>query len=900
MSAAVADEELASDSLSEQLVGISEPVVRALVKVGITGLTPVQVACLPHCLKGEDILAKAKTGTGKTLAFLIPTVERLLRNLSPPEEGVDAVRSLVLSSTRELAAQIVSQAEALTQFLPGFNIELVLGGHSIVPQRQRLDPTSSGEFPYSGVVDLMIATPGRLLEHIEGTNGLPDRLLGLETLILDEVDQLLDGGFQRAIESIIAQLPKKRHTLCFSATVPDKLLKVLGMALQEGHVVVDCVGKNQEVDTHASVEQFYMVHPLEQSMFALYACVRKEMERNPDSYKILAFLPTARQTEFSTAVLKQMGLDVMEMHARVKQNQREKVAETFRAGTKMVLLSSDVSARGVDYPDISLVLQVGAPTTPEVYVQRLGRTGRAGKSGRGILLLGDYEKVFLQKLKGLPITDLPGHDPSEDLCKVQAAAGLVDDDIATQTYRAWISAMIGTRKSYKWSREDLIANANLFALKVLGRETIPALAKDFVATVGLQGLEGLNVVDSLPSADSSASLTALGSCASLSALGSCASLTALGSCASLSALDEEAAAEARAEVNHKLMRPVLKNFAQTVSDAILAMNQEDLLGLEAKLKADGEAEVAGQKVLAAWVTFQRTAAPGGRGRKKDLAKLEKKVEALAAVGALKIAFPIGGNVEGVKSILRPVIEFKNLSFRYGKDKDFLVSDMSGSLTLGSRVAICGSTGCGKSTLMSILCSELKPTEGKDGAFGKFDYQGKLRVGHAKQESEQLLGPYLDSSPLDYISKRFGNGYDEELRQQFVQAGDEEQAQSLCDAVKAAGAAPPRPVTRREVKKHCEAFGMDEEMCCVSKIRSLSESQKLCLCLAAVCWTKPHFIAVDDFTKHLDSETTAALLEAFKNFKGGILMIDPNSEFVEKVCTETWTMDQGVVTVANIR
>lgn len=605
MSSAVADVEKL-DSLSSQLVGIREPLTHALLKAGVTSLTQVQLACLPHCLAGSDILAKAKTGTGKTLAFLIPTVERLFRQTSAQVEGVDAVRAIVLSSTRELAAQIVSQAEALTEFLPGFNIECVLGGHSIVPQRQRLDPTSKGEFPYSGVVDLMIATPGRLIEHVEGTHGFSTRLLGLETLILDEVDQLLDGGFQKNLEFIISKLPQQRHTLCFSATVPDRLIRLLGMALQVGHTVVDCVGK-EEVDTHASIDQFYTIHTLEQSMSALYASISKEIETKPDSYKILAFLPTARQTEFSTAVLKKMGLDVMEIHSRIKQNERTRVSDCFRIGSKMVLLSSDVSARGVDYPDVTLVLQVGAPTTPEVYVQRLGRTGRAGKSGVGMLLLCEYEKGFLQKLKGIPIAAAPAHDPSEHLCRAQEAAQLVDEDLAVQTYRAWISAMVGLRKSFKWSKQDLVTNANLFAQQVLGRDKVPPLQRDLVVTMGLSGLDGLNVMDSLPYVNSNASI------AETSA--SIEGMPSVESCASLASLQEEVEVviQVRAEVNMKLMRPALKQFAKPVIDAILALSEENLVALEAKLSADGEAEVAGSKVLAAWVTVKKIKGPRPSG-----------------------------------------------------------------------------------------------------------------------------------------------------------------------------------------------------------------------------------------------------------------------------------------------
>jgi len=278
-----------------ELEGVSEPLLRALADRNVTQLTPVQIACLPLCLAGKDVLAKAKTGTGKTLGFCIPTCERLLQSQARPKtlpEGIDPIRAIILSSTRELASQITTQAQQLLTHT-NFNVEEILGGASITNQRERLDPKIQGfACKYGGTVDLMVATPGRLLEHIEGTEGFKARLRGVEVLVLDEVDMLLDGGFQRAIESIISELPTERQTLCFSATVPPKLLPVLSIAMVSDHAVVDCVG--EEVDTHAKIEQGVLVHSLDHSLLALYQTVCDEMRARPEDYKIIAFLPTAR------------------------------------------------------------------------------------------------------------------------------------------------------------------------------------------------------------------------------------------------------------------------------------------------------------------------------------------------------------------------------------------------------------------------------------------------------------------------------------------------------------------------------------------------------------------------------------------------------------------------------
>jgi len=297
-----------------------------------------------------------------------------------------------------------------------------------------------------------------------------------------------------------------------------------------------------------------------------------------------------------------------------------------------------------------------------------------------------------------------------------------------------------------------------------------------------------------------------------------------------------------------------------------------------------------------WLTFT-TVAKGPEGtsiRKKVM--LRHVTEECVAVDAPSITFPNAGGVEGAKSKARAVIELNNVSFRYGNDEDFILSDVSGKLCRESRVAICGSGACGKSTLMQMICSELKPMEAKGGQTGAIVRTSSLRLAHMRQDHMKTLDACLDSSPLDYISKRFQHGYDVELQQRLMQTGGMEEAESKSISAEAAGS-DKRPLTRREIKKHVETFGIDEETCCNGKIRGLSASQKVCLSLAAMFWTKPHYIAVDEFAKDLDIETTKALSIAFQNFKGGILLIEPEGDFVEKVCTETWTLEHGLVTVA---
>ncbi|KAJ1450716.1 P-loop containing nucleoside triphosphate hydrolase protein [Pelagophyceae sp. CCMP2097] len=475
--------------------GLNSAVRASLKRIGITSLTEIQTASLPLLLEGQDCLAKAKTGTGKTLAFLMPTLHRLLDDNEsqriPLKAGVDPIRALVLSSTRELALQIVAQAERLCEDLP-LNLEIILGGTAINPQRERLDPA---------IIDLMIATPGRLGEHIRETTGFTERLAGIEVLVLDEVDCLLDGGFQREIEKVITFLPQKRQTLCFSATVPKKIQAVLGLALNPDHAVVDCVSTEgcDVSETHDGIDQFFTLHKLEDSISALNAAIEMEKAHRPDDYKILVFMSTARQVQHATAVLSELnGPDgLLEIHSRRSTGERIQASDDFRVNSKLVLLSSDVSARGVDYPDITMVLQVGAPSSREVYVQRLGRTGRAGKSGAGTLLLCDFEKAFLKdQLKGLPLVEvLPSAEDAGKAFLLRTAAQRVDPDLCRQTYRSWLMNMVNVRKSLKWSQQDLVDKANVFALECLAQKVVPSIDRDLVKQLGLSKCSGLNLVD---------------------------------------------------------------------------------------------------------------------------------------------------------------------------------------------------------------------------------------------------------------------------------------------------------------------------------------------------------------------------------------------------------------------
>jgi len=242
--------------------------------------------------------------------------------------------------------------------------------------------------------------------------------------------------------------------------------------------------------------------------------------------------------------------------------------------------------------------------------------------------------------------------------------------------------------------------------------------------------------------------------------------------------------------------------------------------------------------------------------------------ALSASGPPKFSFPLPGSIEGVKSGMRVLLESKNMSFRYSEDKDYVIKDANLKLSTSSRVSISGPSGCDKSMLMSLLCGEASPSENKDGTLGDVSRHCDLRMAYMRQDHLKTLDPFVDKSPLVYITERF----------------------------KAAG----EPLPRRAVVKHCEAFGIEEDLCCNRQIRDFSAGQKVRLSLATLFWTKPHLIALDEPTTDLDAETVEALAEALSAFKGGVVMIESKTDLVERVCTEKWHLEDGAITMEKLK
>ncbi|KAI7732962.1 hypothetical protein M8C21_004248, partial [Ambrosia artemisiifolia] len=454
--------------------------LKGIKDAGYEKMTIVQEATLPVILKGKDVLAKARTGTGKTVAFLLPSIEVVVN--SPPigrDQKWPPILVLVICPTRELASQAAMEANKLLKYHPSVGVQVVIGGTRIATEQRRLQ---------TNPCQILVATPGRLKDHIMNTSGFATRVKGVKVLVLDEADHLLDMGFRKDIEIIISAVPKQRQTLLFSATVPPEVRQICHIALKRDHEYINTVEEGSE-ETHTQVQQKHMIAPLDQQYSLLYTLLKDHIANDAD-YKVLVFCTTAMVTKLVADLLGQMRLNVREIHSRKSQSYRTQVSDEFRKSKGLILVTSDVSARGVDYPDVTLVIQIGLPSDKAQYIHRLGRTGRKGKEGEGILLLAPWEEFFLSTLGDLPISraDPPPIDPDTQK-KVAKAMSYVDMKIKESAYQAWLG-YYNSNKTVARDKSRLVELANEFS-RSMGLDTPPAISKLVLGKMGLKNVPGL-------------------------------------------------------------------------------------------------------------------------------------------------------------------------------------------------------------------------------------------------------------------------------------------------------------------------------------------------------------------------------------------------------------------------
>jgi len=351
-------------------LGLAQPLLRAIADAGYTVPTPIQAQAIPLVLAGGDLLAAAQTGTGKTAGFTLPILHRLSET---PLEGAKPgrPRCLVLTPTRELAAQVEESVKTYGKHLP-LKSMVMFGGVNINPQIAAL----------RGKIDVLVATPGRLLDHV-GQKTLD--LSGVEILVLDEADRMLDMGFIRDIKKILALLPKKRQNLLFSATFSDEI-KQLADGLLDKPGLVEVARRNS---TSELVQQ--TVHLVRQEH---KRDMLSHLIRHHDWRQVLVFTRTKHGANKLAEKLIKDGIPAAAIHGNKSQSARTKALSQFKDGSLPVLVATDIAARGLDIDQLPQVVNFELPNVPEDYVHRIGRTGRAGSSGAAVSLV-DHEEVKL-------------------------------------------------------------------------------------------------------------------------------------------------------------------------------------------------------------------------------------------------------------------------------------------------------------------------------------------------------------------------------------------------------------------------------------------------------------------------------------------------------------------------
>lgn len=466
----------------------------------LTTMTAVQAETLPITLAGDDVLAQAKTGTGKTIAFLLPAIQRLVTSRLPANvaHSQRPISLLVISPTRELATQIAEEAKALLTRFPQFKVVTAVGG---VNPRACLNRVL-------GHCDILVATPGRVLDHLGQSDGaLQGKLQGVKTFVLDEADRLMDMGFLPDIQKIVRYLPEKaatgRQGMLFSATINPRVQQFAKLVCADGYKFVNTIPAGT-LGTHERVPQNLITVPTFSDLTtAVLGALRHEMAANGKAtFKAIVFAPTAAQADFYADVLAQFNdlPTVLKVHSRMSQPRRTKNTEEYRKSANGVLVATDVIARGLDFPGVTTVFQVGLPSDKEAYIHRLGRTARAGAEGRGTLILAAPEAPFAKRtLSMVQFTDTPAElTPAAHADVMRVISTKVDLEPREKVYRAWMGFYKSHLKTLNWTPTELVHQANLLASQGLGCPETPSIEKTTVGKMGLKGVQGLNIVPNAP------------------------------------------------------------------------------------------------------------------------------------------------------------------------------------------------------------------------------------------------------------------------------------------------------------------------------------------------------------------------------------------------------------------
>ncbi|WP_413459775.1 DEAD/DEAH box helicase [Herbaspirillum huttiense] len=379
--------------MSFSALGLSDEIVRAVSEQGYTSPTPIQAQAVPAVLSGGDLLAGAQTGTGKTAGFTLPLLQRLSAMPRQKINGHLPIRALILAPTRELAAQVEESVRQYGKYLP-LTSACIFGGVGINPQITLLKRG----------VDILVATPGRLLDHMQqGTVNLQH----IQILVLDEADRMLDMGFIRDIRKVLAALPPKRQNLLFSATFADEIKK-LADSLLNNPALIEVARRNSTVEVIAQ-----KIHPVDRDKkHPMLAHLIKTHQWK----QVLVFTRTKHGANKLVEQLARDGITAMAIHGNKSQSARTKALAEFKDGKLTALIATDIAARGIDIDQLPHVVNYDLPNVPEDYVHRIGRTGRAGATGEAVSLVCVDERDLLHDIerfikREIPVEVIAGFEP---------------------------------------------------------------------------------------------------------------------------------------------------------------------------------------------------------------------------------------------------------------------------------------------------------------------------------------------------------------------------------------------------------------------------------------------------------------------------------------------------------
>jgi len=376
-------------------LGLDPDLLKAIEEAGYTEPTPIQAKAIPHALQGRDVLGIAQTGTGKTASFTLP----MIHLLSKGRTRARMPRSLILCPTRELAAQVSENFEKYGKYHK-LSMALLIGGVNFNAQDKLIDRG----------VDVLIATPGRLLDHFERGKLM---LTGIQIMVVDEADRMLDMGFIPDIERIFNLTPFTRQTLFFSATMLPEITRLTQTFLQNPERV-EVAKQSTTAETVSQTVHMFKASARERADREKRAFLRHLIEREGEGFRnAIIFCNRKRDVSVLHKSLVKHGLNAGALHGDLDQSVRTATLDGFRKGEIKLLVASDVAARGLDIPDVSHVFNYDVPTHPEDYVHRIGRTGRAGKSGTALTICQGHETKYLERIESLVNSQIPRGDSPE-------------------------------------------------------------------------------------------------------------------------------------------------------------------------------------------------------------------------------------------------------------------------------------------------------------------------------------------------------------------------------------------------------------------------------------------------------------------------------------------------------